>query len=251
MYTAVVRSRGPARLIDTIKRAFQSRPNGAGISHQAISRSSGVIPVALPRGLIQDAHRVCANHRHPGRVAVEPNPSGGVAMARPPRVDRAHRSEYTPTDMEADVGILETVSDQMKDAMRAKDAPRTLGLRNIRAAFLVAMKEDGASTLSDARCVEVLRKLAKQRKESIEAYQAASRPDLADPEIAELAIIDALIPAGPDRATILGWIDEAIAATGASGARDVNKVLGAVMKAHKGEADGAVVRALAVERLDG
>ena len=75
------------------------------------------------------------------------------------------------------MGRVETVTAQLKDAMKAKDAPRLAALRNIRAAFLVEMKKDGSETLDDATSIAVLRRLAKQRQESIEAFTQAGRPE--------------------------------------------------------------------------
>ena len=80
------------------------------------------------------------------------------------------------------MGIVETVSEQLKSAMKDRDAARTSALRNIRAGFLNVMKEDNATTLDDARATEVLRRLAKQRQESIEAFDAGGRPEMAAAE---------------------------------------------------------------------
>ena len=77
------------------------------------------------------------------------------------------------------MSIFEDVSAQMKAAMKARDAERLKALRGIRAGFITAMKEDGSDKLSDEACLSVLRRLSKQRKDSIESYTSASRPDLA------------------------------------------------------------------------
>ena len=68
--------------------------------------------------------------------------------------------------------IFDDVNNQMKDALRAGEKLRLQALRNIRAAFLMRLKEDGSETLTDADCVPILRRLEKQRKESIEAFEA-------------------------------------------------------------------------------
>jgi hypothetical protein len=145
--------------------------------------------------------------------------------------------------------ILETVNDQLKQAMRAQDKPRLSALRNIRAAFVHAMKEDGAQTLSDEACVAVLRRLAKQRIESIEAFEAGGRPEKAAAERAELALIEGFLPRLADEPTTRGWVRDAIAATGAGSPRDLGRVMGAVMKAHKDQVDGNLARRLAAELL--
>ncbi|HEY8492394.1 MAG TPA: GatB/YqeY domain-containing protein [Myxococcota bacterium] len=149
------------------------------------------------------------------------------------------------------MGIETTVNERLAEAMKARDAARVAALRNIRAAFLVEMKKDNAKTLSDETCVEVLRRLAKQRRESIEAFEAAGRAERAAEERAELAVIEEFLPRLADEETTRAWLREAIAATGASKPGDLGKVMGALMKAHKGEVDGQLARRLAQELLGG
>ena len=139
----------------------------------------------------------------------------------------------------------------MKQAQKAKDAPRLAALRNIRAAFLNEMKKDGSETLDDAVATAVLRRLAKQREESIEAFDSAGRKDRADAERAERAVIESFLPRLADAATTKAWVQAAIAETGAASARDLGKVMGAVMKAHKADVDGTLARKLAAELLGG
>jgi hypothetical protein len=147
------------------------------------------------------------------------------------------------------MGLVETVAAQMKDAMKAKDAPRLGALRNIRAAFLTEMKKDGSETLDDATSIGVLRKLAKQRQESIEAFSQGGRPERADEERAELAVIETFLPRLADAATTRAWVQEAIAASGAGSPKELGKVMGALMKAHKGDVDGDLARQIASELL--
>ena len=147
------------------------------------------------------------------------------------------------------MGLVEQVSEQMKAAQKARDAGQLAALRNIRAALLNEMKKDNSTTLDDAVAVGVLRKLAKQREESIEAFANAGRTDRADAERAEKAVIDGFLPKLADEATTRGWVQAAIAETGATSARELGKVIGAVMKAHRDDVDGALVRKLAGELL--
>jgi hypothetical protein len=149
------------------------------------------------------------------------------------------------------MGLVEQVAEQMKQAQKAKDTARLAALRNIRAAFLLEMKKDGAETLDDATAQGVLRRLAKQREESIEAFAKGGREDRADAERAEKAVIDGFLPRLADEATTRAWVEAAIAETGATSARDLGKVMGAVMKAHKADVDGNLVRRIAAERLGG
>jgi hypothetical protein len=149
------------------------------------------------------------------------------------------------------MGLVETATAQMKAAMKAKDAPRLGALRNIRAAFLTEMKKDGAETLDDAVAVAVLRRLAKQRQESIDAFTQAQRPERVAEERAELAVIEEFLPKLADEATTRAWVEEAIRSSGASSPKELGKVMGALMKAHKGDVDGDLARRLASELLAG
>jgi len=145
--------------------------------------------------------------------------------------------------------LLDEVSSQMKQALRARQSVRLAALRSIRAAFLNEMKKDGSETLSDEVCVALLRRLEKQRGESIEAFEQAGREERAATEREELAVIQEFLPSLADEATTRAWVEAAIAATGASGAKELGKVMGAVMKEHKGEVDGNLTRSLAAELL--
>jgi uncharacterized protein YqeY len=149
------------------------------------------------------------------------------------------------------MGLVETATTQMKAAMKAKDAARLNALRNIRAAFLTEMKKDGSETLDDAVAIGVLRKLAKQRQESIDAFTQANRPERVAEERAELAVIEEFLPRLADEATTRGWVKDAIAASGAGSAKELGKVMGALMKAHKGDVDGDLARKIASELLGG
>ena len=137
----------------------------------------------------------------------------------------------------------------MKAAQKARDTAQLTALRNIRAALLLEMKKDGSATLDDTIATAVLRRLAKQREESIEAFASAGRSDRADAERAEKAVIETFLPRLADEATTRAWLHAAIAETGATSARDLGRVMGALMKAHRDDVDGALARKLASELL--
>ncbi len=145
--------------------------------------------------------------------------------------------------------LVDEVSALMKQAMKAKDAPRTGALRMIRAAFLNEMKKDGAETLEDEVCISLLRKLAKQRKESVEAFAAAGREESAEAERAELAVVEEFLPSLADEATTRSWVEAAISESGATGTNDMGKAMGALMKAHKGDVDGGLAQKIVRELL--
>ena len=149
------------------------------------------------------------------------------------------------------MSIFETINAQLKDAMKARDTARLGALRGIRAAFLTEMKKNNADSLPDETCVQLLRRLEKQRRESIEAFEKAARAEQAAAERAELAVIGEFLPSLADEATTRAWVQEAIHGTGASAPGDVGRVMGAVMKAHKGDVDGNLARQIAAELLAG
>lgn len=147
------------------------------------------------------------------------------------------------------MSILERVSEELKDAMRSKDKGRIDGLRGIRAAFIEALKVDGATELADDKALDVLRRLAKQRKESIDAFGAGGRPDLVAEETAALTVIESFLPRVADEDTTRRWVQEAIAASGATSARDMGKVMAALMAAHRAELDGKLANKIVRELL--
>ena len=149
------------------------------------------------------------------------------------------------------MGLVERVSEQMKAAQKARDAAQLSALRNVRAALLLEMKKDGSETLDDAVATAVLRRLAKQREESITAFESAGRGDRAAAERAEKELIETFLPRLADEATTRAWVQAAIAQSGATSARDLGRVMGALMKAHKDDVDGALARKLAGELLAG
>ena len=145
--------------------------------------------------------------------------------------------------------IYDDISIELKESMRARDKARTQALRGIRAAFIAKLKEDNADTLSDDVCLGLLRQLAKQRKESIEAYAKGGRDDLVAEEQAELEVVNSFLPQLADEATTRGWIEGAIAATKATSMKDMGQVMGKLMAAHKADIDGKLANRLVRELL--
>jgi uncharacterized protein YqeY len=138
------------------------------------------------------------------------------------------------------MSIVDDVSQQIKEAMRAREKVRVRALRGIRAAFIEVMKADGAETLGDDAAQQVLRKLAKARQESIVAFTKGGREELAAGEQAELDVIEAFLPQLADEATTRTWAQAAIEATGASSMRDMGKVMGQLKKEHGALLDGRI-----------
>jgi hypothetical protein len=147
------------------------------------------------------------------------------------------------------MAIIEEVSRQIQEAMRAREERRLAALRSIRAAFVNEMKRDGSETLADEVCIALLRRLEKQRRESIEAFERGGREDRAAAEREEMAVIQTFLPTLADLETTRSWVEEAIASCGATGKADLGRVMGALMKAHKGEVDGGLAKGIASELL--
>lgn len=122
------------------------------------------------------------------------------------------------------------MSQQLKQAMKSRDAAALKALRSIRAAFLTARKSENArsDSLNDAEAVAVLRKLAKMRQESIDMFAEGGRNDLVEGERAELQVIERWLPQLAGHELVATWVSEAIAKTGASKPSDMGKVMGYV-----------------------
>ena len=140
------------------------------------------------------------------------------------------------------------ISDDMKPAMRAKDSAR-LGTIRLLMAAIKQREVDERIVLDDAAIVGVVDKLIKQRKDSITAFQSAGRTDLVDKESAELAVLQAYLPARLSADEITAAVGAIVADLGASGPGDMGKVMAAVKAQLAGKADmGAVSAAVKAPR---
>jgi len=134
--------------------------------------------------------------------------------------------------------------------MRAKESARLSTIRLLLAA-IKQREVDERIELDDTAVVAVIEKMIKQRRESIIQYEKASRADLADAEQAEVHILSAYLPAQMSDAEIQKEIDSVISATGAAGAKDMGKVMGALKAKLAGKADMGKVSALVKAKLSG
>jgi len=134
--------------------------------------------------------------------------------------------------------------------MRAKDSARLSTLRLLTAA-IKQREVDERIELDDAAVLAVIEKMIKQRRESITQFEKGGRADLADAEKAEVQLLSAYLPAQMSDAEIQKEIDAVVAATGASGAKDMGKVMGALKGKLAGKADMGKVSALVKARLAG
>lgn len=140
------------------------------------------------------------------------------------------------------MSLTQKITDDMKAAMKAQDGARLSTLRMLKAAF--KNKEiDLMRPLTDEEALAVVRTQIKQLKDSLESFTAAGRADLADPVRAEVAVLEAYLPAQMDDAALAAKVREALAAAGISSKADAGRAMGVAVKAVAGLADGARVKA--------
>ncbi len=147
------------------------------------------------------------------------------------------------------MSIVQDVSQQMKDAMKSKQKIRLRALRSIRALLLNEMKKDNSDDIPDEVSIGLLRRLEKQRGESIEAFEQAGRDEQAAAERDELAVIREFLPSLADEATTRTYVESAITSSGAAGSSDIGRVMGVLMKSYKGQIDGGLAKKIAAELL--
>ena len=148
------------------------------------------------------------------------------------------------------MALFETISEDIKAAMKARDKVRLDTLRNIKKVFLEAKTAPGANdTLEDADAMKILQKLAKQGHETAETFIAAGRQDLADVEQAQAHIIEEYLPKPLTEAEIEEVVKAVIAETGASTMKDMGRVMGTASKKMAGKADGKTISAIVKKLL--
>jgi uncharacterized protein YqeY len=147
------------------------------------------------------------------------------------------------------MSLAERIQKDLVDAMRAKDELRLSVLRGIKAA--IKHKEvEKIRTLDDTESIQILQTLVKQRKESIEQFTKGNRPELAEKETKELAILETYLPAGASASEMNAAIDKAIAETGANSMKQMGAVVKAAKSALEGKSvDGKALSDLVRERL--
>lgn len=137
--------------------------------------------------------------------------------------------------------LKDTIAHDLNDAMRARDETRKSTLRMLTAALKNAEIDARGKPFGDAEAVTVVQKQVKQRRDSIEEFTRANRPDLAEKERAELAILETYLPLQASREEIETAARRIAAETGASGPRDIGKVMPVLVREFAGKADGRMV----------
>lgn len=150
------------------------------------------------------------------------------------------------------MSLKKKILDDLKTAMKAKDADRLNVLRSLKAKLLekeISERKGGEASLSDEQVVDVLMKAAKQRKESIDQFEEGGRDDLAKKERYELEIIEEYLPEMMGEDEIRDAVKDQIEKIGATDMSDMGKVMGALMGRLKGKAEGATISRIVKEEL--
>ena len=148
------------------------------------------------------------------------------------------------------MSLQNQVMEEIKVAMKAKDSTTLESLRAIKSALLLAQTEKGAGDeMSDADEIKLIQKLVKQRKDSAAIFMEQGREDLAEPELAQVAVIEKFLPAQLSVDEIEKVVIHIIETTGASGMKDMGKVMGMVSKQLGGQADGKTISGIVRAKL--
>lgn len=148
------------------------------------------------------------------------------------------------------MNLFDRVSEDIKNAMKAKDKVALETLRNVKKYFIEAKTAPGANDeLSDDAALKIIQKLVKQGKDAAEIYVGQSRQDLADAELAQVKVMEAYLPKQMTPEELEAALKEIIAETGAEGGKDMGKVMGVASKKLAGLAEGRAISAKVKELL--
>ena len=146
--------------------------------------------------------------------------------------------------------LFNQISNDIKEAMKAKDKVRLMALRNIKKYFLEAKTAAGANdTLTDEAALKIMQKLVKQGKDSAAVYQAQGRADLAEEEMAQVNVIEGYLPKQLSQEELEAKLKEIIARVGATSLKEIGKVMGVATKELAGLAEGRAISAKVKELL--
>lgn len=137
--------------------------------------------------------------------------------------------------------LKERIDSELKDAMRAKKELETSVLRMLKSAVKYKEVEPGAKALDDAGVLQVVATLVKQRRDSADQFKQGGRPELAEKEEKEIAILQAFLPQQLTKEELAKEVAAAVAAAGAKGPKDMGAVMKAVMPRVQGKAEGKAI----------
>ena len=147
------------------------------------------------------------------------------------------------------MSLFDQISNDIKEAMKAKDKVRLETLRNVKKVFLEAKTAPGANDTLTDNALKLIQKLVKQGKDSAEIYKGQGRADLAEGELAQVSVLEAYLPKQMSEAELEAALKAIIAEVGATSAKDMGKVMGTATKRLAGQAEGRAISAKVKELL--
>ncbi len=141
------------------------------------------------------------------------------------------------------------IMSDMKEAMKAKDSVALRGIRAIKAAIVLTKTDGSGKELDEAGEIKLVQKLVKQRQDSLDIFEKQNREDLAVIEREEIAVLKKYLPEQLDEAALKEVISEIVSTTGASGMKDMGKVMGMANQKLAGKADGKTIASIVKELL--
>ncbi|MCB0519293.1 MAG: GatB/YqeY domain-containing protein [Lewinellaceae bacterium] len=145
--------------------------------------------------------------------------------------------------------LEERIMQDLKEAMKAKDQAAMRGIRAIKAAILLAKTDGSGEEMNEEREIKLLLKLVKQRKDSLDIYEKQGREDLATIEREEIEVIERFLPKQMDEKELEAYLKNLIEATGASGMKDMGRIMGTASKELAGKADGKMISGIVKKLL--
>lgn len=147
------------------------------------------------------------------------------------------------------MSLEEKINNDLKEAMKNKDQVSLRGIRAVKAAILLAKTDGSGEALNEEKEIKLLQKLVKQRQDSLDIYTKQNRPDLAAVESEEIEVIQRYLPEQLSEEKLKEIIGQIIQQTGASGIKDMGKVMGLASQQLSGKADGKTIAAVVKELL--
>jgi len=147
------------------------------------------------------------------------------------------------------MSLQDSVMTALKAAMKSKDTVALTALRSVKSAILLAQTSGSGAELNEAEEFKLLQKLVKQRRDSAAIFTKQNRLDLAEPELAEVEVISQFLPQMLEESEVEKVVVETIASLGASGMKDMGRVMGVVSKTLAGKTDGKTISTLVKAKL--
>ena len=147
------------------------------------------------------------------------------------------------------MSLEQKVMTQLKEAMKSKNKTALEALRAIKSAILLEKTKGKDKELTEADEMKMLQKMVKQRRESAEIFQQQNRHDMAEAELAQVAVIEQFLPQQMSREEITAMVEDIISQTGANSMKDMGKVMGIANKEMAGKADGRMIAQIVKEKL--